>query len=95
MYFKGDNMDKKQLLIVLYSKCLESNYTDMSDENQKLKVKVFAMDLGLKYRKIEDLFEEAKLTYEFYQREQAHNAELKKQQEAADKARQAMEENDD
>ncbi len=54
---------RSQKLVDLYTQCLENNYTDISDETHQLKVKVFAMDLGLKYRKIEDLFNEAKSAY--------------------------------
>lgn len=57
-------MNKKQALVELYSKCLNSNYTDMTNETHQLKAKVFATDLGLKYRKIENLVAEAKTAYE-------------------------------
>ena len=76
-------MDRNQQLVALYSKCIESNYTDMSNETHQLKVKVFAMDLGLKYKRIEDLYNEAKTAYEQHQANQERNAILKKKQEEA------------
>ena len=52
--------DKKtRLKAEFYAKCQEKRYTDMSDATQSLKAKVIATDLGLKYRKIEDLYAEA------------------------------------
>lgn len=86
-------MDKNQKLVDLYSKCLANNYNNMSDETQQLKVKVFAMDLGLKYKKIEDLYDEAKIAYEQHQANQERNAVLKKKQEEAKVLREKMQEN--
>ncbi len=52
--------DKKtRLKAEFYAQCQEKRYTDMSDATQSLKAKVIATDLGLKYRKIEDLYAEA------------------------------------
>lgn len=86
-------MDRNQKLVELYSKCLANSYNDMSDETQQLKVKVFAMDLGLKYKKIEDLYDEAKRAYEQHQANQERNAILKKKQEEAKALREKMQEN--
>lgn len=86
-------MAKNEKLVELYSKCIESNYTDMSDETQQLKVKVFAMDLGLKYKKIEDLFNEAKTAYEEHQLVLEKQAEELKEKEDAIKKQKEKEQN--
>lgn len=78
-------MDKNQALIKLYSQCLENNFTDMTNEKHQLKAKVFATDLGLKYKKIETLFTEAKAAYEQHQIELERSAQAAK--EKADLAR--------
>ena len=84
---------KTQKLVELYAKCLANNYNDMSNETQQLKVKVFAMDLGLKYKKIEDLYDEAKTAYEQHQANQERNAILKKKQDEEKALREKMQEN--
>ena len=72
-------MDKNQALIKLYSQCLENNFTDMTNEKHQLKAKVFATDLGLKYKKIETLFTEAKAAYEQHQIELERSAQAAKE----------------
>ena len=55
---------REEKLCNFYSKCIEKEYTDMSDDTQSLKAKVIATDLGLRYGKIGALFEEAKAVFE-------------------------------
>ena len=54
---------KEEKLYTFYKQCLEKNYTDMSDETQALKAKVFAMDLNLRYSNISALYKEASEVY--------------------------------
>lgn len=88
-----DIMPKNEKLVELYSKCIENNYTDLSDEAQQLKVKVFAMDLGLKYKKIEDLFIEAETAYEEHRLVLEKQAEELKEKEDAKKKQKEKEQN--
>ena len=67
-------MTREEKLISLYKSCLENNYTDISDETQQLKVKVFAMDLKLRYKDIGALYNEAKELYENAERIKAEEA---------------------
>ena len=67
-------MTREEKLISLYKSCLENNYTDISDETQQLKVKVFAMDLQLRYKDIGALYNEAKELYENAERIKAEEA---------------------
>lgn len=67
-------MTREEKLISLYKSCLENDYIDMSDETQQLKVKVFAMDLKLKYKDVTDLYNEAKELYEKAERIKAEEA---------------------
>ena len=61
---KGQNMTtKEEKLYTFYKQCQEKSYTDMSDETQALKAKVFAMDLKLRYSDISALYEEAREVY--------------------------------
>ena len=62
-------VSKKEKLIKFYEECLNKSYLDMTDSDQALKAKVVAMDLGLKYKTIDELFEAAKKEYETYQAE--------------------------
>ena len=54
---------KEEKLYTFYKQCQEKNYTDMSDETQALKAKVFAMDLKLRYSDISALYKEAGAVY--------------------------------
>lgn len=57
-------MSREDKLISFYKECVNKGYANMTDETQSLKAKVIATDLGLRYRRIENLFEEAKDMYE-------------------------------
>ena len=66
-------------LIRFYNQCIEKNCADMSDEKQRLRARVYAEELRLKYRDIGDLFIQA---------EQAE-AELHKDEETKMKERES------
>jgi len=53
-------MDRNQALIRFYEICVEKNYTDMGNDEQRLDAKVVAADLQIKHKDIGELFEEAK-----------------------------------
>ncbi len=63
--------NEKQLMD-FYKQCKEKGYTDMTDEKQSLKAKVIAVDLGIKYKSIEDLYQQAEILYT--QKERLQNA---------------------
>lgn len=77
---------KEQKLYSFYSQCNEKGYIDMTDDTQSLKAKVIASDLGLRYGKISNLFEEARVVYE---REESRKEE-EAQKAAAEEARTAV-----
>lgn len=56
--------NRDELLLQFYSECQKQGYSDMKDNTESLKAKVIATDLGLKYNKIDKLYEEAKLAAE-------------------------------
>lgn len=55
--------DREKKLYELYKLCIENGYSNIDDPTESLKVKVFALDLEIKYKKINDVFEEAKRIY--------------------------------
>ncbi len=57
-------MSRKDKLFEFYNLCLDAGCLDMKDDSQSLRAKVFAMDLKLHSKKIDDLFDEAKNVYD-------------------------------
>ncbi len=57
-------MNKKELLIKFYNECQAKDCNNMSDSNQRIKAKVIASDLGLNYKNVYSLYEQAKNEYE-------------------------------
>ena len=55
---------KEANLYSFYDQCQSKGYSDMQDETQSLKAKVIATDLGIKYKDIAIVYEEAKAVYE-------------------------------
>lgn len=73
-------------LVSFYQSCMEKGYVDMSDATQSLKAKVIASDLGLNYKNIDKLYNEAKLAYENH----VVAEEKRKQQLEEEEARKAV-----
>ncbi len=86
--------DKKtQDMAQFYNECQNKGYTDMQDETQSLKAKVIAMDLGLNYRKIAELYKEAERCAKIvHQEEEQKSIRAKKEAEEKEKlaAKQAV-----
>lgn len=86
--------DKKtQDMAQFYNECQNKGYTDMQDETQSLKAKVIAMDLGLNYRKIAELYKEAERCAKIvHQEEEQKSIRAKKAAEEKEKlaAKQAV-----
>ncbi len=60
-------------LMEFYKQCKEKGYTDMTDDKQSLKAKVIARDLGIKYKMIGDLYDQAEVLYKEKERLQSTN----------------------
>ena len=77
--YSGRALTKKarnEKMAQFYEQCLSKGYTDMQDDQQSLKAKVIASDLGLRYGNIESLFQKAKACYEEEQQELDKQREL-------------------
>ena len=62
---------KEQKLYSFYAWCKDHGYEDMSDDTQSLKAKVYATDLGIRYRDIGKLYQEAKAVYDAEEKRKA------------------------
>ena len=77
---------KSEMMASFYRQCQEKGWTDMTDETHRLKAKVIASDLGLKYSKLDALYEKARECYEAEEKERERQRREKERLEALQKA---------
>ena len=69
-------LGREEKLYSFYVQCKNKGYKNMQDETESLKAKVIATDMGLRYRDIEKLYQEAKSVYEAEEKRKAHEKML-------------------
>lgn len=69
-------LGREEKLYSFYVQCKNKGYKNMQDETESLKAKVIATDMGLRYRDIGKLYQEAKSVYEAEEKRKAHEKML-------------------